>query len=74
MFKINNLFAIIALMIAPVALASELSSTGEFLDGIAAIVDDGVVLKSQVTEQSVHRNRISRCHLQLNYASSCLSA
>ncbi len=32
-------------------LADELSETGEFLDGIAAIVDEGVVLKSQVRDQ-----------------------
>jgi peptidyl-prolyl cis-trans isomerase SurA len=32
-------------------MAEELSSTGEFLDGIAAIVDDGVVLKSQLDDQ-----------------------
>ncbi len=52
MFKINNLCAIVALTIAPLALADELSATGEFLDGVAAIVDDGVVLKSQLTEQT----------------------
>ena len=40
------------LAIAPFAAAEELSSTGEFLDGIAAIVDDGVVLKSQLAEQT----------------------
>ena len=28
-----------------------MSSTGEFLDGVVAVVDDGVVLKSQMTEQ-----------------------
>ena len=32
--------------------AAELSKTGEFLDGIAAIVNDGVVLKSQVIDQT----------------------
>ena len=36
---------------APFALAEELSSTGEFLDGVAAVVDDGVVLKSQLNDQ-----------------------
>jgi peptidyl-prolyl cis-trans isomerase SurA len=50
--KISNLFAISALALAPLALAEELSSTGEFLDGVAAIVDDGVVLKSQLREQT----------------------
>jgi len=51
-FKISKLFAIGALALAPLALAEELSSTGEFLDGVAAIVDDGVVLKSQLREQT----------------------
>lgn len=36
---------------APVAVADELSETGEFLDGVAAIVNEGVVLKSQLLEQ-----------------------
>lgn len=36
---------------APVAIADELSETGEFLDGVAAIVNEGVVLKSQLREQ-----------------------
>ena len=31
--------------------AGELSTTGEFIDGVAAVVDDGVVLKSQLDEQ-----------------------
>lgn len=51
MFKISNLCAAAALALAPLALAEELSSTGEFLDGVVAVVDDGVVLKSQMTEQ-----------------------
>jgi len=50
-FKISNLCAAAALALAPLAVAEELSSTGEFLDGVAAVVDDGVVLKSQVTDQ-----------------------
>ena len=32
--------------------AEELSSTGEFIDGVAAIVNDGVVLKSQLVEET----------------------
>ena len=40
-----------ATLAAPVAMADELSSTGEFLDGVAAIVNEGVVLKSQLDEQ-----------------------
>lgn len=36
---------------APVTFADELSETGEFLDGVAAIVNEGVVLKSQMAQQ-----------------------
>ena len=32
-------------------MADELSDTGEFLDGVAAIVNEGVVLKTQLSEQ-----------------------
>ena len=39
------------LTVAPVTFAAELSETGEFLDGVAAIVNEGVVLKSQLTSQ-----------------------
>jgi peptidyl-prolyl cis-trans isomerase SurA len=51
LFKISNLCAAAVLALAPLALAEELSSTGEFLDGVAAVVDDGVVLKSQMSDQ-----------------------
>jgi peptidyl-prolyl cis-trans isomerase SurA len=49
--KINILCAFVALLAAPVVVAEELSQTGEFLDGVAAIVNEGVVLKSQFDEQ-----------------------
>ncbi|MGI9234472.1 MAG: peptidylprolyl isomerase [Woeseiaceae bacterium] len=51
MFKINTLCAIAALVAAPIVSADELSETGEFLDGVAAVVNEGVVLKSQYIEQ-----------------------
>jgi len=55
-FKINKLRAyactIAALCAASVATSDELSQTGEFLDGVAAIVNEGVVLKSQVRDQT----------------------
>ena len=51
MLKFNTLCAIVALVAAPVAVADELSDTGEFIDGVAAIVNEGVVLKSQLDEQ-----------------------
>ena len=41
-----------AVFAAPAAGAAELSETGEFLDGIAAIVNEGVVLKSQLRQQT----------------------
>jgi peptidyl-prolyl cis-trans isomerase SurA len=44
--KIKSFCAFAALAAAPFAAAEELSETGEFIDGIAAIVNDGVVLKS----------------------------
>jgi len=50
--KINGLCAIVAFLAAPFALAEELSETGEFLDGVAAIVNEGVVLKSQLRDQT----------------------
>jgi len=37
---------------ATTAIAEELSETGQFLDGVAAIVNEGVVLKSQLREQT----------------------
>jgi peptidyl-prolyl cis-trans isomerase SurA len=49
--KINTLCALVALGVAPVVVADELSETGEFLDGVAAIVNEGVVLKSQFDAQ-----------------------
>ena len=51
MLKIKTLCVIAALAAAPFTLADELSETGEFLDGVAAIVNDGVVLKSQLREE-----------------------
>ena len=51
MIKIKALSVFIALAAAPVVVADELSETGELLDGIAAIVNEGVVLKSQFIEQ-----------------------
>ena len=51
MLKFINLCAVVAFATAPVAVADELSETGEFLDGVAAIVNEGVVLKSQLYEQ-----------------------
>jgi len=44
--------AIATLTVASVATSAELSESGEFLDGIAAIVNEGVVLKSQVRDQT----------------------
>lgn len=51
MLKFKILCASLALAAAPSAVADELSTTGEFLDGVAAVVNEGVVLKSQMNEQ-----------------------
>jgi len=56
-FKINNLrviaCAIAAMFMSPAASSAELSETGELIDGVAAIVNEGVVLKSQLRDQMV---------------------
>ncbi|MEM9207898.1 MAG: peptidylprolyl isomerase [Pseudomonadota bacterium] len=50
--NIFNILAVsLALLAAQQVSAEELSETGEFIDGIAAIVNEGVVLKSRVYEQ-----------------------
>ncbi|MDH3480639.1 MAG: peptidylprolyl isomerase [Gammaproteobacteria bacterium] len=51
MSKINALCALTALVGAPAVAVGDLSETGEFLDGIAAIVNEGVVLRSQFNAQ-----------------------
>jgi len=54
-FKINRLCALLcaaAILSTAASRAAELSETGEFIDGIAAIVNEGVVLKSQLREQT----------------------
>jgi peptidyl-prolyl cis-trans isomerase SurA len=48
----DSVFAVALFSIAPAAIAEELSETGEFMDGVAAIVNDGVVLKSQLRDQT----------------------
>ncbi len=55
MLKIKYLFTSIAMTMAMAAMpafAEELSETGEFLDGVAAIVNEGVVLKSELNRQA----------------------
>jgi peptidyl-prolyl cis-trans isomerase SurA len=53
-FKIKNLLAILVLPAAGALAAQEppgeLSETGQFIDGVAAIVNEGVVLKSSYLE------------------------
>lgn len=51
MNKFKYLIALPAFMAAASSAAEELSETGQMLDGIAAIVNEGVVLKSQLEEQ-----------------------
>ena len=66
MLKINSLCAVVALVAAPIVVADELSETGEYLDGVAAIVNEGVVLKSQFDRQlALIRERASEQNMQL---------
>ncbi|MEJ2273292.1 MAG: peptidylprolyl isomerase [Woeseiaceae bacterium] len=66
MLNIRVLFVCAALAVAPAASAEELSETGEFLDGVAAIVNEGVVLKSQLSEQlEMIRTNATRQGMQL---------
>ena len=66
MLKFKALCVCAALVSAPAVIADELSETGEFLDGVAAIVNEGVVLKTQLTEQlEIIRRNAERQGLQL---------
>ena len=52
MLKNKSLIAIIAVLTAPAAVADDLSDSGVFLDGIAAIVNEGVVMRSQLRDET----------------------
>jgi len=66
MLKFKSLCALTAFLAAPVVVADELSETGEFLDGVAAIVNEGVVLKSQFEKQmATIRKRAAEQNMQL---------
>jgi peptidyl-prolyl cis-trans isomerase SurA len=64
--KINILCVTFALLAAPLSLADELSESGEFLDGVAAVVNEGVVLKSHFnSELEAIRKRALDAKMQL---------
>lgn len=66
MLKIKTLCAVTALATAPVLVADELSEEGEFLDGVAAIVNEGIVLRSQFDKQlAMIRQRAADQGMQL---------
>ncbi|MAD91327.1 MAG: hypothetical protein CMQ54_01165 [Gammaproteobacteria bacterium] len=50
MLKIKILFTIITLIIAPIVIADDHNEDNSLLDGIAVIVNEGVILKSQYME------------------------
>ncbi len=50
MLKINILFSLVTLIISTNLVADDYSEDVQFLDGIAAIVNEGIVLKSQFIE------------------------
>ena len=57
MLNIRILCASVALAAAPFAAAEELSDSGEFLDGVIAIVNEGVVLQSEFDKELNAINR-----------------
>jgi len=64
--KIHYLCAVVALVAAPIVIADEPSEPGEFLDGVAAIVNEGIVLKSQFDKQlALIRQRAAEQNMQL---------
>ena len=66
MLKIKILCAVVALATAPALVADELSEEGEFLDGVAAIVNEGIVLRSQFDKQlAMIRKRAADQGMQL---------
>jgi peptidyl-prolyl cis-trans isomerase SurA len=66
LLKIKLLCASVALVAAPLVVADELSETGEFIDGVAAIVNEGVVLKSQFEKQLASiKQRATEQNMQL---------
>ena len=54
MLKISKLIAVSALVAAPLPALADLSETGEFLDGVAAVVNEGVVMRSQLAEETAN--------------------
>ena len=52
MSRISKLGIIVLACVTAPATAQELSESGEFLDGIAAVVNEGVVLKSELSRQT----------------------
>ena len=66
MLKTNILCAFVALAAAPIVVADDVPETGEFLDGIAAIVNEGIVIKSAFYKQlSAIKKRASDRGMQL---------
>lgn len=66
MSKIKYIFIATALVTLRPAAAAELSETGEMLDGIAAVVNEGVVLKSELyRDTEVIRARAEAQGMQL---------
>ena len=52
MFQINKLIGLLLFLCAPLCAGDDLSESGELLDGVAAIVNEGVVMRTQLTEET----------------------
>jgi len=66
MSKFKNLVILIALLGSAQSVNAELSETGEFIDGVVAVVNEGVVLRSELDRQiGIIRQRATEAQMQL---------
>ena len=54
MLKINRLIGLTLAFAAPGAAVADISESGMFLDGVAAIVNEGVVMRSELSEETAN--------------------
>ena len=54
MLKINRLIGLTLALATPGAALADVSESGVFLDGVAAIVNEGVVMRSELSEETAN--------------------
>ena len=60
MLKISKLNGLWLFLFAPLCALADLSESGEFLDGVAAIVNEGVVMRTQLAEETANIMRTAQ--------------